>query len=64
MGRTGRLVNDTRYGLGRVVRTVVRYVFVHSWPSVPCREGKKRLASWEVLHMLEEGVCARSKTEE
>lgn len=28
-------------------------------------EGKKRLASWEVLHMLEEGVMhARPKTEE
>ena len=46
-----------RDGLGRVVRTVVRYVFVHSWAFL-CRvdEGKKRLASWEVLHMLEEGV--------
>lgn len=24
-------------------------------------EGKKRLASWEVLHMLEEGLCARAQ---
>jgi hypothetical protein len=47
MGRTGRWVNDTQDGLGRVVRTVVRYVFVHSWAFL-CRvdEGKKRLAGW------------------
>lgn len=43
---TGRLVNDTQDGLGRVVRTVVRYVFVHSWVLCRVDEGKKRLAGW------------------
>jgi hypothetical protein len=41
-------------------------VCVHQLLGFLCRvdEGKKRLASWEVLHMLEEGVRGRTKTEE
>lgn len=58
-------MNDRQHGPGRVARTVVRYVIVHSWGALSrVDEGKKRLAS-EVLHMLEEGVMrARPKTEE
>jgi len=61
--RGDRLLGEWHAGL--VVRTVVRYVFVHSWVLCRVDEGKKRLESWEVLQMLEEdGVYARPKTEE
>ena len=58
--RGDRLLGEWHAGL--VVRTVVRYVFVHSWVLCRVDEGKKRLESWEVLQMLEEdGVCARPR---
>jgi hypothetical protein len=46
-------VIDTRNKLCQVSRTVVWYVFVHSWVLCRARAGK-RLASWVVLHRLEE----------
>ena len=55
-GTDRSLGDDTRNKLCQVSRTVVWYVFVHSWVLCRARAGK-RLASWVVLHVLEkEGV--------